>query len=70
MSDENVERKLFEGLDFSDTLKKSTPDPKIPSKPSELVEQVLEVDMAREGQGSVLYPFMHGLLCGLKLCDR
>lgn len=70
MSDEDVERKLFEGLDLSDALKKSTPDPKIPSKPSELVEQVLEVDMARERQGSVLYPFMHGLLCGLKLCDR
>lgn len=69
MSDENVERKLFEGLDFSDSLKKSKPDPQIPAKPSELVAQVLEVDMA-QGQGSVLYPFMHGLLCGLKLCDR
>lgn len=70
MSESNAEQKLFEGVDFSDALKKSEPGPRIPSKPSELVEQVIEVDIAREGRGSVLYPFMNGLLCGLKLCDR
>lgn len=68
MSEQNVEQKLLDGLDFSDALKQTKPDPQIPSKPSELVSEVLEVDMAREGRGpSVLYPFMHGLLCGLKL---
>ena len=64
----NVEQKLLDGLDFSDALKQAKPDPQIPQKPSELVAEVIEVDMARQGSGpSPLYPFMHGLLCGLKL---
>lgn len=70
MSEPTVEQEqeLSEGLDFSDALKQAKPDPQIPSKPSELVAEALEVEMAREGRGpSVLYPFMHGLLCGLKL---
>ena len=43
--------------------------PKIPTKPSELVAEVLEVDITQQSRGepSPLYPFMHGLLCGLKL---
>jgi len=67
MSEPNAEQKLREGLDFIDAFKQEKPDPKIPSKPSEIVKQVLEVDTVLDGEASVLYPFMHGLLCGLKL---
>ena len=43
--------------------------PKIPTKPSELVAEVLDVYLAQQRVNgpSPLYPFMHGLLCGLKL---
>ena len=43
--------------------------PKIPTKPSELVAEVLDVDLAQQRVDgpSPIYPFMHGLLCGLKL---
>ena len=63
MSEPNAEHKLF------DAIKQAKPDPKIPSKPSELVAEVLEVDITQQSRGepSPLYPFMHGLLCGLKL---
>lgn len=71
MSEQNdAQQKLLDGLDFSDALKQAKPDPlQIPSKPSELVAEVLEVDMAQQRVSgpSPLYPFMHGLLCGLKL---
>ncbi len=72
MSEPNVEQKLLDDCAFSEALKQEKPDPtQIPSKPSELVAEVLEVDMARQGSGqSPLYPFMHGLLCGLKLGGR
>lgn len=71
MNEPDVKRKPLDGLDFSDALNQAKPDLKIPSKPSELVAEVLEVDMAREGQGpSPLCPFMRGLLCGLKLGGR
>ena len=66
--DDDAKQKLLDGLDFSDALKQPKLDSQIPSKPSELVAEVLEVDMARQGSGpSPIYPFMHGLLCGLKL---
>ena len=70
MSEPNdAERKLLDGLDFSDALKHTKLDPVIPKKPSELVAEVLEVDLTQQRVNgpSPLYPFMHGLLCGLKL---
>ena len=70
MSEQNdAKQKLLDGLDCSEALKHAKPDPPIPSKPSELVAEVLDVDLAQQRVNgpSPLYPFMHGLLCGLKL---